>query len=301
MEASRAVNAETMPPAGSDGAADQAEILQFVEQLGVELSKGTLNLPSFPDAVICIRNVLSDRNATTARVAQVVQAEPVFTAKLFRMANSVMLKRGEDPVTDLKAVINRIGFVQIKNISVALATRQMMNSKQYQGITPVLRELWEHSIETAAIAFVLARDSGCVSPDDALLAGLIHDIGVYYIYSRMSAHPGLFENHSAVADVVLDWHTGIGHAILEDWDFPAAVVEAVDEHESHDRTHVGHADLTDVVTVANLLAHWGLPTQKTVNLADLPALERLNLTPESALQKISDSHADIDAAKQALA
>ena len=274
-------------------------VMQFVEQLGKELTTGTLHLPSFPDAVVRIRQVLSDPHATTKLVAQAVQGEPVFTAKLFRMANSVMLQRGGDPVTDLSAVINRVGFDTLKNLAVALATRQIMNTKKYSALREQLRALWEHSVETAAIAYVLARDSQCVDPDDAVLAGLIHDIGTFYIYARMNDFPELFNDIDEVAEIIPDWHTGIGHAILEDWDFPASLVEAVDEHETVDRSHVGQADLIDVIATANLLAHAQKPTEKSVDLDSVPALERLKLTAEMAIEKLNESRAEVESIKAA--
>ena len=273
---------------------------QFVEQLGVELSNGTLHLPSFPDAVIRIRQVLSDPHATTNLVAQAVQSEPVFTAKLFRMANSVMLRRGDEPVTDLRAVINRLGFDMVRNLAMALATRQIMDAKKFVALGDEMRDLWEHSVETAAIAYFLAQDSRCVDPEDAVLAGLIHDIGVFYIYARMSDYPSLFENKDAIADIIADWHTGIGRAILEDWDFPSAVVEAVDDHEALDRIRYGPADLTDVITVANILAHWEKPTQKPFDLDGLPGLDRLELTVESAVEKLNVSRHEVESIKGAL-
>ncbi len=275
-------------------------VFRFVERLANELMTGTLHLPSFPDAVIQIQQVLNDPKATTKLVAQVVQSEPVFTATLFRMANSVMLQRGGEPLSNLTSVINRLGFDMLRNLAVALATRQIMNAKKYIVLRSELRALWEHSVETAAIACVLARSARCVNPEDAVLAGLIHDIGIFYVYSRMSDSPELFEDKEAIEDIIADWHTGIGRAILEDWDFPPALVEAIDEHETLDRTHVGPADLTDVITVANLLARHRKGVENTVDLDTIPALERLKLTGETALEKLEESRNEVEAVKAAL-
>ena len=295
MSASAAETATKQSNVGS-----VAGVLQFVEQLGRELTTGTLQLPSFPDAVVRIRQVLADPHATSKRVAQAVQGEPVFTAKLFRMANSVMLKRGTEPVTDLSAVINRIGFDALKNLAVALATRQIMHAKKYGALKDELRVLWEHSVEAAAIAFILARDSQCVDPDDAVLAGLIHDIGSFYIYSRVNEYPELFDNKDAITEIIADWHTGIGHAILDDWDFPPKLVDAIDEHEVVDREHVGQADLTDVIMAANLLAHRDKPTQKSIDFDSVPAFDRLHLTGETAMEKLEESRSEVESIKSAL-
>ena len=257
-------------------------------------------MPSFPDVVVRIQRILADPNTTTAAVAQIVQGEPVFTAKLFRMANSVMLQRGSEPVSDLRVVINRVGFDTLRNLAIALATRQIMNAKKYSALRNDLRRLWEHSVDTAAIAFVLARDSGCVNRDDALLTGLIHDIGTFYIYSRIRDYPVLFNDKDATAQIVHEWHTGIGCAILDAWEFPTNLVEAVDEHETLDREHFGHADLTDVIVVANLLAQWQKPSRKPIELDTLPALERLKLTGQTAVEKLEESYHEVESLKTAL-
>ena len=40
-----------------------------------------------------------------------------------------------------------------------------------------MRQLWKHSTRVAALCFVLAKQTRAFPPDQALLAGLIHDIG----------------------------------------------------------------------------------------------------------------------------
>lgn len=78
------------------------------------------------------------------------------------------------------------------------------------------------------------------------------------------------------------------------------MLDAIDEHESVDREHVGQADLTDVITTANLLTHWGKQTQKTVDLDNVPALERLHLTGETAIKKLEESRSEVESIKSAL-
>ena len=155
-------------------------------------------------------------------------------------------------------------------------------------------------MNAAAIACLLACGSECVNLEDAVLAGLIHDIGTFHVYSRMSEYPELFEKKEEIEDIIADWHTGIGRAILEDWDFPSALAEAIDEHETLDRTHVGPADLIDVITVANLLAHYWKGAEDLIDLDTVPALERLKLTRETALERLEESRNEVVAVKAAL-
>ena len=54
----------------------------------------------------------------------------------------------------------------------------------------VCNGLWAHSIEVAATSQVLARSVTHLDPEEALLAGLLHDIGALPILSRAGAIAG---------------------------------------------------------------------------------------------------------------
>ena len=81
----------------------------FVKLLAADLSKGNLDLPSFPDVVIRVRKALDDEDCTSEKLVRIIGAEPVLAARLLIIANSAGLRPSGDPVTDLKMAVNRIG------------------------------------------------------------------------------------------------------------------------------------------------------------------------------------------------
>ena len=96
---------------------------------------------------------------------------------------------------------------------------------------------------------------------------------------------------------MFDWHTGIGSAIIENWEFDEAMINVADEHELLDREPFtpGHTtDLTDVVLVANLMAHLmeeedeGKEEEYLAEWQNVPAFERLGLDA-AAISEIKDS------------
>jgi HD-like signal output (HDOD) protein len=294
-----------MPPAAHPNsareiAAPRDSAYEFVAQLADDLSRDNLDLPSFPEAVLRIQQVVSNPSATVAAVARAVQAEPVFTARLFRMANSVILRRGEEPVTNVATAINRLGFTLIKNLAVAVATRQVINSRKCPAHATELGELWRHSVDTAAIAYVLANATGAVAPHDALLAGLVHDIGIAYIYTRLEAAPDLANDTEAVRWILADWHPTIGRAILEKWEFPSAVIQATEEHETLDRVAGPRADLTDVLIVANALERVQTGTAASAEARLPAALARLAMNRAQADALLAASREEAELIRSAL-
>ncbi len=92
-------------------------------------------------------------------------------------------------ITDLKGAVARIGFANVRTASLAYAMQQIRNAPALAPIRQPLNELWEHSVKMAAMAFVAARRWTRVSPDQALLAGLMHGVGKVYILARSAEHP----------------------------------------------------------------------------------------------------------------
>jgi HD-like signal output (HDOD) protein len=92
------------------------------------------------------------------------------------------------------------------------------------------------------------------NPDEALFAGLVHDIGKFYLLSRASRHADLVANGDELERLLMDWHASIGEAVLTTLGVPDEVLSAVGEHELG-----GYAmpprSLADIVVLANRAAH----------------------------------------------
>jgi putative nucleotidyltransferase with HDIG domain len=273
----------------------------FVRTLAGELSSGSLELPSFPDVALRVKRALEDPEASADRVVRVVGVEPVLSARLLKMANSALLSRANVPVTDVRMAVTRLGFEMVRNAAVSLALEQVMDAQVTPLLQPYLKELWHHSIRVSAIAYVVAKRLTRLNADEAMLGGLLHDIGKLYILLRAESHPELFAEEQALRALLAEWHTGIGRAILESWGFSDGLAQAVDEHEILDRTHLGPPDLTDVVTVANVLAHNDHPERFGGPDHDgVPAFDKLQLTAETSTAILENSEAEMRSFIQAL-
>jgi HD-like signal output (HDOD) protein len=74
---------------------------------------------------------------------------------------------------------------------------------------------------------VLARESRAGSPDEALVAGLMHNIGVLYVTVRAHEHGAALPAGAAGDALLCEWHPRIASAILARWKFAPAIVAAV--------------------------------------------------------------------------
>jgi len=292
-----------MPAVSKQNPAPQADwdAFTFVQALAAEASSGRLEIPAFPDVAMRIRRVLADDNCDAGKVARVVSAEPALAARLLQMANSAAFNSGGARVTELKGAIARLGFSNVRTASLAYAMQQLRNAEALEPIREPLNALWERSVKVAAMAFVAARSWTRLSPDHALLAGLMHAVGRLYIITRSANHPGLFADVAAYQQIVSRWQAPIARLVLESWEMAPDVVEAVEKYEHPDREPDAAPDLTDVLSVAYVLASFSSdPEALEAQLAETSASRRLGLSAETVHRVMQESAAELASLHSAL-
>ncbi len=291
----------TLSPPTSPSPAHSQDAFGFIRALAGELSGGKVDLPSFPEIAVRVRRILSDPKSSLQQVVRVVGSEPALTARLLRIANSASLNRSGKTVTDLRTAINRIGYNMVRSASISFAMAQIRNSSRLKGLEDQLQQLWKQSTLVAAFAFVLARNGAGVNPDEAMLTGMMHAIGKLYVLTRAAAHPEFFTSGNMLDQVVEEWHPSIGKAILENWEFPENISQAVAEQEELERTEPTGADLSDVLAIAVLMARHceDLPALQTA-LDGLPGASRLGLNEARIARVMADSASEVAALSEAL-
>lgn len=256
--------------------AEQWNEQDFVEQLLNDLESGRLVLPTLPDVALRVRDAVEDDNASAGKIAQAVSTDAALSARLLQVANSP-LYRPRTPIDNLQTAIARLGQKQIHNLVISLVMQQMFQATD-EVLEVRLRGLWEHNVEVAAICHVLASSAPGLKPDQALMAGLVHDIGILPILVRAEEVPELLDQPELLDSVTCKLHTQIGEQILKQWSFPESLINVAKEHENLAYEHDGAADYTDLVIVANLKSHAGSEhALANIDWSDVSAFSRLGL------------------------
>jgi HD-like signal output (HDOD) protein len=273
----------------------------FVQSLATELSSGKIDLPSFPAVAIRIRKVLADDNVGSEIIVRVVGSEPALSGRVLQIANSAALNISGKQVTDLRTAIARVGFNMIRSASISFAMSQLKKAEGLRGVAKELDALWQRTILVAAIAYVVARRYTTINADTAMLTGMMHTLGRLYILTRSVKHPLLFADQSAYQEIVSNWHANVAKALLENWEMADEIVQAVHEYEDLERVHHGEPDLTDVLTVADLLAAYHkFPDALELNMQGVNACTRMQVTAEGWIKLIEETQEEIAALQSAL-
>ena len=272
----------------------------ILEDIARDLSGEVVSFPTFLDITFQVRSVLKDPNLSVDRLARLVEVEPLMSAKVIRMANSVAMNPSGRAVVDVRSAITRIGMEAVRSISFAVAMEQLLGSKDMAPFEPLSRKLWEHSMHVAALSRMLAKKLGGINPDEALFAGMVHDIGAFYLLSRIVHVDEFIADHEALMQFLVQWHENIGHALLSAMGFPEELLAAVQEHETA-REMLRIRTLSEIVFVANQLSQQksGWREADASSAVDLEAIYEL-LGEDSAKDLLSESETEVSSLKAAL-
>lgn len=271
----------------------------FINELLSDLESDKLVLPTLPEVALRVRNTLEDENASLMNVAKVVTSDVALSARLIQVANSPLL-RASRKIETVESAVTRMGGNMVRNMVTSIAMEQM-----FQATTDVtdkrLRQIWEHSTQVAAICTTLAKMHRGLQPDQALLAGLVHDIGALPILSRAEDVPELIDDEELLDCIIATTHTKIGAAILVKWNFPSNLVAVASEHENLKYNEADGPDYVDLVIVANLQTIIGKDHPYTKeDWSSIPAFGRLGLVPELGVIDLDEAEEDIAAVQMAL-
>ncbi len=231
-------------------------------------------LPTIPDVAFKIRRAINDDKANSNKIARVVQIDPSITARLIKIANSP-LYRGRRQIESCPEALTRLGLKASQDIITAFAMKAVFKAK-----SPVIRrkmtELWSHSSYVAAISAVFAHKTPGFDPDRAMLAGLIHDIGIVPILTYADRHPEIANRSRDLAQTVKHLRARIGVQIIRNWDFPSDFEDVIINAENWYRDENEPPDYTDIVMISQLHSYIGkIDIKKMPKLDALPAYQKL--------------------------
>ena len=273
---------------------------RILDDIARDLSGEVVNFPTFLDITFRVRTALKKPDLTIEELATLVGAEPLMSTRIIRLSNSVTLNRSGRAIVDVNAAIARTGMEAVRSVSFAVAMEQLLASKKMAPFAALSRRLWQHTMHVAALSHVLARKATRVAPDEAMFAGLIHDIGVFYLLSRAASFPELIAEPSELHQLLVQWHAEIGHALLAAMGLPEELLLVVQTHET-DRPVESLKTLADVLLVANKLANLEHPWRdpELADRVDTTLLSQL-FDADAITTLLAESFDDLASLKTAL-
>ena len=263
------------------------QVIQEVrDELNDAIRSNRVVLPTLPEVALKVRDAAEDPRTDSGGIARVIANDAALSARIIRVANSPLL-RAASPILDLRMAISRLGMQYTCNLAIGLAMEQMFQATS-DAVDRRMREVWTRSTEVAGISAVLAKTFTRLKPDQATLAGLVHQIGTLPILRFAEEQRRLLKTPELLDQLIAALHGEIGQLILETWDFPPELSVVPMQYLQFDRQPAA-ADYADIVLVANLQSRIGSdhPLAR-MDWHGISAFRRLGLDPDFNAMEVED-------------
>ncbi len=268
-------------------------VQDFLNHVQAELDAKRLILPTLPDVAIKVRDAVSQGDITANELAKLIATDAALSARLIQVANSP-LYRGTTEISNIQMAITRLGNTTIRTLVTSLVMQQMFKPSSAL-LEQQFRKTWEESINVSAISRALCSMAPQLSPDEAMLGGLIHQIGKLPILTLVENIPEFRDSPSRLDKLLEKAHAPIGKIIMSHWDFPEELKAVAYEYVNFQRDSGPNVDYVDVVQVAFLQSIAGTDHPACrVDWATVPAFEKLGLMPDAEILEIEGISEEIE-------
>lgn len=226
-------------------------------RLLLEMRKAPVSTSVFPShfsVTIQLRTAISDQKSNNKTVANIIRKEPLIASKIVTAANSANMA-GLASIVDIEKSIQRLGLDQIKRIVLGVTMLQLVHAKEILPYSDLFRLVWLNSIYTASSASVIARQYTDESPSEAFFAGLVLNIGAFYLLYRAAVNPVLQKNMDDVVVFVKDDYIKRSIEVLECLNMPKTIIESIHiQEKSFENLAMDELTMSDCIYLGSLLA-----------------------------------------------
>lgn len=245
-----------------------------------------ITLPTLPEVALKVREAAEDPDIGIPQLARVIGNDAALSARIIKIVNSPLLRTSKE-ITDLQTAIGRLGINYTCNLATGLAMEQMFQATS-DVVDRRLREVWTRSTEVAGICHALCRYYTRLPADQAMLAGLIHQIGALPILTFAEERGGLLDDAISLDRLIDKLHPMLGEKILTTWDFPKPIAIVPMQYLNYSRQSPA-VDYVDIVQVATLQSPVGnAPAVQEEDWNNVAAFARLGLDPSTNMKEDED-------------
>ncbi|WP_301102564.1 HDOD domain-containing protein [Propionivibrio sp.] len=202
------------------------DVRSALDAIAADAARGDIVFPTHTEIALRVQRMLDDPDCAIDALGKLVCAEPILVTRVLAIANSVAYNPGGRAITELKSAIARLGFATLRALAAAVIVRQMKEMSKVEEHRALAAKLWEHTASVASLARVIARRVTRQNPDAAFFAGIVHEVGSFYLIARASTFPGLLTR-----DLEL-WHgegeASVGRAVLQALEVPTHILDAME-------------------------------------------------------------------------
>lgn len=274
---------------------------RFFNSFSQAYRENKLRLPSLPNVAFKLKEAMQ-QDIGVKEAVDIIHIDPSMVAKLIQVANSP-LYLSASPITNCHEAITRIGLNATRNLVMGISLKQLFRCKD-PDLMKGMQTLWKNSLYVSSLSFVLAQECSKLNPEDALLAGLICDIGAIPLLHFAEQFPEQYPSFEELQNSLPFLRAPVGALVLHTLGFPEQLSNIPHLAENWLYDSGDKLTLADIVILAKLHSYFG--SNKARNLPyinTVPAYCKLSegrLDPDFSLGVLQKAQNRIHAAMQLL-
>jgi putative nucleotidyltransferase with HDIG domain len=223
---------------------------------------GIKELPTLPMIYFKVNKALQNNEASIQGVADIIELDQAMSSKVLRIVNCAFYGF-RSKISSIPHAVMILGFNTVKNAIVSVSILDVFAIKEkFHGFD--VKNFWGHSIAVAVISKHLAEKSRIAPPEDAFIAGLLHDMGKLIMlqyfkkdFGRIwqTQHDDGLTFYDAERAILPVDHAQIGAYLAKKWQFPNSLVDAISCHHGS-KIISTNAGLSVCVILANLFSKY---------------------------------------------
>jgi len=250
-----------MTQATSQPAAQNPGTNQATEQVVNAAISEISHIATLPEVTLRIIQLVEDPDSTAQDLNQVISNDPALGARILKVVNSAFYGL-PGQIGSINRAIVLLGLNAVKNIAIAASLAKLFRGGR---ICPGFdaRELWTHCVGVASATRLLSDKAGLRLPDEAFLAGLIHDLGIMVeVQARRAKFVEVIDAISvdkektlrqAETEILGANHEQFGAGICKLWKFPVSFQYVTGFHHHPWDLQDNRSTLTELVYLADVL------------------------------------------------
>jgi HD-like signal output (HDOD) protein len=261
-----------------------------------ELAKNHLFLPTLPDVAIKIMNAVANEEISPKELATIILTDAAISARLIRVANSPQFRRSAE-ISNVQTAVLRLGNKTIRMLVNSMITQQLFNPSS-KFLEQEFKQIWELSKNVSAVSRSICSFAPHLDPNEAMLAGLVHQIGKLPILSMIDQSPEFSEYKASptLTTLLLEQaHAAVGKIVMDKLDFPANLKPVASEYNNFQYDSGAKADYVDVVQLAFLQCIAGTEHPACrIEYSTVPAFAKLAINPDIEMINIESCSQDVE-------
>ncbi|MDY6988070.1 MAG: HDOD domain-containing protein [Thermodesulfobacteriota bacterium] len=219
------------------------------------------DLPTLPIVAVKVNEMMQDENVSIKQLSETIAKDQAMVSKLLRLVNSAFYGF-RSQINTVPHAITILGFSTVRNAVVSVSVIEALSGQDvFKGFD--ITDFWRHSVGVAVTGRHLAEKTRLTTPDEAFVAGILHDVGKvllaqYFkeLFGQVWAHvrdEGLsfYEAENSLLPVN---HGQVGGHLAKKWQLPASLVEVISYHHAVNSSLV-NLNLLMVVHTSNYIVN----------------------------------------------